>query len=158
MVLLFFGFAFCNLILFAATNLSFYGLSKLLAVVIALSFSFLLWANKFLAITSSFWQPRMVLLLLVPMLTFIIFSLNFFIPIKEKKTEFAVKIRRHGAYELKHIDGREFTMSEGRVYNLPVSSVRGQKAYTPQFVVIKERLGLFGMWIVEEGEAVYTDE
>lgn len=158
MVLLFFIFAFCNFILFGATNLSFYGLSKLLAVVLALCFAFLIWANKFLAFTSSFWQPRMVLLLLVPMLTFVIFSLNFFIPLKEKHTEFAVKMRRHGAYELKHKDGREFTISEERVYNLPESQVQGQRSYTPEFVIITERLGLFGMWIVEEGEAVYTDD
>jgi hypothetical protein len=155
MVLLFFFFAFCNFILFAATNISFYGLSKLLAVVLALSFGFLLWANKFLAITSSFWQPRMVLLLLVPMLTCSIFALNFCIPLGERETEFAVKIKRNGAYELEHIDGRDFSISEARVYNLKESSVIGDRGYSPEIVLIKERLGIFGMWIVDEGYAVY---
>lgn len=158
MVLLFFAFAFCNFFLFACTNLSFYGLSRVIAIIIGLAFLFLLVVNKYLAITSSFWQPRMALLLIVPMLFFFIFSLNFFIPIDEKETDFSVKIKRHGAFELQHVDGREFTFEEHRVYDLAESQVKNQEDYTPEIVRIYERKGIFGMWIIEDGEAIYLDD
>jgi hypothetical protein len=155
MVLLFFVLAFFNFHLFAVTNLSFYGLSKLLAVVLALCFLFLMWVNKYLALTSSFWQPRMVLLLLVPSLSFLIFALNFVLPIDERSTDFDVRIKRNGAFELEYSDGVEFTFAEERVYNLSESEVEGLKAYSPPLIRIKESQGIFGMWVIDEAQAIY---
>tara|TARA_R110001592_G_scaffold325782_4_gene606162 strand:- start:47112 stop:47705 length:594 start_codon:yes stop_codon:yes gene_type:complete len=158
MVLLFFILAFFNFHLFAVTNLSFYGLSKLLAVVLALCFLFLMWVNKYLALTSSFWQPRMVLLLLVPALSFLIFAFNYVLPIDERITVFDVRIKRHGAFELEHSSGVEFTFTEERVYNLSESDVDGLKVYSPQWIRIKEQKGIFGMWVVTSAEAIYSDD
>ncbi len=100
----------------------------------------------------------MVLLLLVPALSFLIFAFNYVLPIDERITVFDVRIKRHGAFELEHSSGVEFTFTEERVYNLSESDVDGLKVYSPQWIRIKEQKGIFGMWVVTSAEAIYSDD
>ena len=158
LVLVFFVLGFCNVILFTKANLSFYDLSKVLAIITAIAFIIMGFANKYLLISSAFWQPRLVILMFIPALFFVMMFTNALIPIDERTLEFQVNNRKRGVVYLKNINGAPFDYHEKRVHRYDEEEIRGfdfSSKKMPDKILVTEEMGIFGVWLRGEVTAVY---